>query len=164
MSIWLYSGSFDPMTLGHMDIIKKAAAQCDTLIVGIAANPNKAGHFTLQQRCDMAARCTAALPNVKVAQCSGLLVNAARAMGAKAIVRGVRNFADWEYEMQLCEVNRRLAPELQTLFMPADPALSFISSTVVREMAHHGADLTPVVPAEVLEDIRQRFYHKEEHT
>ncbi|MDD3243295.1 MAG: pantetheine-phosphate adenylyltransferase [Eubacteriales bacterium] len=157
MSTWIYSGSFDPVTLGHLDILQKASRLCDTLIVAIAINPDKQGCFSLEERKAMLERCTGQLPNVRVEVFHGLLVEQARRSGACVIVRGIRTYADWEYENQLCEVNRRLAPELQTLYLPCDPQLSYISSSIVREMARHQADLTHVVPAQALEAIRQRF-------
>lgn len=158
MKAWVYSGSFDPITVGHMDIIERCARLCDQLIIGIGVNAAKSPAFTLEQRSDMVMRCTAHLSNVKVELFDGLLVDFVRRCGACAIVRGIRSIGDYEYEYQLASINRQLEPGIDTVYLSALPQLSFISSTVVRELAQYGTDLSQVVPPAVLEDIQARFY------
>ncbi|MDD4796274.1 MAG: pantetheine-phosphate adenylyltransferase [Eubacteriales bacterium] len=158
MKTWVYSGSFDPITCGHMDIITRGAQLCDKLVVGIGVNAAKSAFFTLDERLDMVKRCTAHVPNIHVALFDGLLVDFVREHDACAILRGIRSAGDYEYECQLASINRHLADDVDTVYLSALPALSFISSTVVRELAQYGAALRQVVPPAVLEDIQARFY------
>jgi len=157
MRRWIYAGSFDPPTLGHMDIITRAAALCDELLVGVLVNVHKKPMFTLEERVAMLEACTAHLPSVRVVTHQGLLVAFAREQGCEAIVRGVRNVADFDNEAQQAHVNRHLGDGMETVLLYADPAYSWVSSTAVREAATMGAQIAGMVPQEILETIQRRF-------
>lgn len=151
----IYPGTFDPLTLGHLDIIGRAAALFDRLIVGVFTNAAKSPLFTLEERLAILKRETAALPGtIEVIACSGLLVDAAGKAGASAIVRGLRSGTDFDYEAPMAGMNRQLAPTIDTVFLVAAPALQPISSTLVKEIARGGGDIaafvTPAVAQETL--------------
>ncbi|OSM04829.1 pantetheine-phosphate adenylyltransferase [Magnetofaba australis] len=152
--IAIYAGSFDPITLGHLDIIKRGAALFDTLVVGVAVNRSKKTLFSAEQRLDHVTRAVADLPNVHVRRIDGLLVQFAKSMGAQALLRGLRVMTDFEYEFQMAAMNRQLAPSLETLFLTAEESTTFISSSMIKEIACNGGDVTPFVPALVIDDLR----------
>ena len=131
-------GSFDPMTLGHLSFIIKASEMFDNVIVAIMNNSAKNSFFTLLERKEIAEKTCMELENVKVITADGMLADVARAMDAKYIVKGVRNTTDFEYEQSMAKVNRALAPDVQTIYLPADPAFEIVSSTLVREMLCNG--------------------------
>ena len=131
-------GSFDPMTLGHLSFIIKASEMFDNVIVAIMNNSAKNSFFTLLERKEIAEKTCMELENVKVITADGMLVDVARAMGAKYIVKGVRNTIDFEYEQSMAKINRALAPDVQTIYLPADSAFEIVSSTLVREMLNNG--------------------------
>ena len=153
MKTVLYPGSFDPITLGHVDIIRRAARLCDTLIVVVMKNIYKRGAFPVQQRMEMIQRVCANVPNVRVCTWEGLLVDCARAYGADAVVRGLRAANDFEYEFQMAQLNRRLYAQLETLFIMTAPEYAYISSSAVREIASFGGDVSALVPGEILEEV-----------
>jgi pantetheine-phosphate adenylyltransferase len=141
-------GSFDPVTNGHLDIIHRAARLHDEVLVVVGANLAKEGLFTVEERLAMLREVTAGLPNVSVDQFTGLLVDFCRARGVSAIVKGLRAVSDFEYEMEMAQMNYRLA-EIETLFMTANPLYSFLRSSLVKEIAKYGGDVTSLVPEPV---------------
>ena len=141
-------GSFDPVTNGHLDIIRRAARLHDEVLVVVGANLAKEGLFTVEERLAMLREVTVDLPNVSVDKFTGLLVDFCRARGVSAIVKGLRAVSDFEYEMEMAQMNYRLA-EVETLFMSANPLYSFLRSSLVKEIAKYGGDVTSLVPEQV---------------
>lgn len=158
--ICVYAGSFDPVTVGHEDIIRRAAKLCDKLLVTVMYNPAKTGCFTVAQRLEMLERVTADIPNVQVDAWDGLMVDYVRKMGASYVVRGLRGVADFESETNLAQVNARLLPGLETIFLMTKPELGCVSSSVVREAVLFGADYSSFVPACVYADIKTHLEKK----
>ena len=154
----IYPGSFDPITLGHLNIIKRAAVCFDRLIVCVMVNSEKnKGLFTPDERVELIRRVVAKLPNVEVEQSSGLLSDYARQKKACAVVKGLRAVSDYEKEVQMALINRKLNPRLDTMIMPSSAKYTYLSSSVVKEMAYYGADLTDFVPREIIKDVNQRM-------
>ena len=153
----LYPGSFDPVTLGHLDIIRRAAAIFDTVVVGVLHNPEKKGCFSVEQRVDMLQRVCRDMPNVQVISYGGLLAQLTKETGISVVVRGVRGVADLESETAMARINRQLNPALETLFLPASPEMGEISASMVRQLAAFGADLSAYVPQEALPVILAAF-------
>ena len=149
----LYPGTFDPITNGHQDLVRRAASLFDHVIVAIAANPNKAPMFPLEVRVDLARRVLHDLPNVEVLGYSGLTVDFARLHKARVVVRGLRAVSDFEFEFQLANMSRHLEREIETVFLTPQEQFTFISSTLVREIAILGGDVRefvdPIVEAEL---------------
>ena len=149
----MYPGTFDPITNGHQDLVRRAAGIFDRVIVAIASNPNKAPLFSLEQRVDLARKVLADLPNVEVMGYSGLTVEFARKHDLSVVVRGLRAVSDFEFEFQLANMSRHLAREIETVFLTPQEQFTFISSTLVREIAILGGDVHefvhPVVAAEL---------------
>ncbi|OBU13715.1 pantetheine-phosphate adenylyltransferase [Photobacterium aquimaris] len=153
----IYPGTFDPITNGHLDLIERAAAMFDHVIVGVAFNPTKKPLFTLEERVDLAQQITAHLPNVEIVGFSGLLVNFAKEHHANILVRGLRAVSDFEYEFQLANMNRRLMPELETVFLTPAEENSFISSTIVKEVALHKGDVSQFVDPIITQALLAKF-------
>ncbi len=149
----IYPGTFDPITNGHQDLVRRAASMFEHVVVAIAANPNKAPMFPLEARVDMARRVLHDLPNVEVLGYSGLTVEFARANQATVVVRGLRAVSDFEFEFQLANMSRHMAREIETVFLTPQEQFTFISSTLVREIAVLGGDVRefvhPIVEAEL---------------
>ena len=149
----LYPGTFDPITNGHHDLVRRAAGLFDHVIVAIAANPNKAPMFSLDERVDLARRVLRDLSNVEILGYSGLTVDCARQHNAAVIVRGLRAVSDFEFEFQLANMSRHLAREIETVFLTPQEQFTFISSSLVREIAILGGDVSefvdPIVEAEL---------------
>jgi len=149
----VYPGTFDPITNGHHDLVRRAASIFDRVVVAIAANPNKAPMFSLEQRIDLAQQVLSDLPNVDVRGYSGLTVDFARDNGLHIVVRGLRAVSDFEFEFQLATMSRHLWRDLETVFLTPQDQFTFISSTLVREIATFGGDVSefvhPVVQAEL---------------
>ncbi|MEW7979318.1 MAG: pantetheine-phosphate adenylyltransferase [gamma proteobacterium symbiont of Phacoides pectinatus] len=156
MATAIYPGTFDPITNGHSDLIKRAARLFDRVILAVAANPGKAPVFTLDERVALAREVLAGLENVEIREFDSLLVEFARAAGAGVILRGLRAVSDFEYEFQLAGMNRRLAPEVETLFLTPAEQYAYISSSLVREIAALGGDVSEFVHPRVSEALRQR--------
>ncbi|MWL73108.1 pantetheine-phosphate adenylyltransferase, partial [Escherichia coli] len=145
----IYPGTFDPITNGHIDIVTRAASMFDQVILAIAASPSKKPLFDLDERVALAESATAHLPNVKVVGFSDLMANFARTQQANILIRGLRAVADFEYEMQLAHMNRHLMPELESVFLMPSKEWSFISSSLVKEVARHAGDVTHFLPENV---------------
>lgn len=152
----LCPGTFDPVTNGHLDIIERAAQGFDVVVVGVLDDPVKRPLFTASERVSMLKDATASLPNVEIVAFSGLLVGFARARGADLIVKGLRAVTDFEYEIQMAQMNRRLAG-VETLFMTAAPSWSYLSSSLVKEVARLGGDVTGLVPPLVAERLVEKL-------
>ncbi len=141
-------GSFDPITLGHLDVFERAAAQFDELVVAVLFNPNKKGMFSAQERIDMITESTAHLPNLRVEAGQGLVVDFARDRGLTAIVKGLRTGTDFEYELQMAQMNRHVAG-VDTFFVATTPQYSFVSSSLAKEVATFGGDVSALLPEAV---------------
>jgi pantetheine-phosphate adenylyltransferase len=153
----LYPGTFDPPTNGHVDLIQRGAKLFDHLTVAILINPVKDPLFTVDERIEMLTEATSALGNVSIATFEGLMVDFARRQGASAVLRGIRAISDYEYEFQMALMNRRLAPEIETVFLQPAGRYSFVSSRMVKEVFSFGGDLTGLVPPNVLKRLRTRM-------
>ena len=155
--ICVYPGSFDPPTVGHLDVIQRAAALFDEVIVAVMHNVAKRGSFTVEERMDMLSRAAGHLQNVRVDKWDGLTVDYVRKAGACAVVRGLRAVSDFESEMTLAQVNSRLLPGMETVFLMSRPEHACISSSVVREAASFGADISAFVPDCIAQEVAERF-------
>lgn len=154
--IAIYPGTFDPITNGHLDIIERAHKHVDTLIVAVSQNPGKSPMFTLEERVATVKEVLYGTDGIEVETFDGLLVDFAQARGAKLVVKGLRAVSDFEYEMQMAQMNHRLAG-VDTLFMVATPAYSFLSSSLVKEVARFGGSVDGLVPAEVARRLEERI-------
>ncbi|MEB3333826.1 MAG: pantetheine-phosphate adenylyltransferase [Cyanobacteriota bacterium] len=154
----LYPGSFDPLTLGHLDLIERGAVLFDGLVVAVLQNPSKTAAFPLERRLEQIRRATAHLAAVEVRSFDGLTVEVARECGAGVILRGLRAMSDFEFELQLAHTNKSLAPQLETLFLATAAHHSFLSSSVVKEVARFGGDVTHMVPRGEADDLGRLFY------
>lgn len=153
----VYPGSFDPITNGHLDIIKRASRVYDKVVVGVLSNKSKMPLFTAEERVDMIKRVTRELDNVEVDTFEGLLVDFAKSKNATVIVKGLRTVADFEYEFQMALLNKALNPEYETMFMMTDTKYSYISSSMVKELAGFHGDLTGFVPCDIIETIKKKY-------
>jgi pantetheine-phosphate adenylyltransferase len=156
----IYPGSFDPITNGHLDLIERGSRLADRLIVAILKNDEKRALFSTAERMEMMREVLAPWPNVKIASFEGLLVNFAIASGASMIVRGIRAVSDYEYELQMALMNRRLQPGIETVFLMAAESYSFVSSRLVKEVIRLGGDISGLVPPSVEHQLKQRFLLK----
>ena len=160
MATALCPGSFDPVTLGHLDIIERTSRHFDLVIVGVIRNPQKTqSMFSLEERQEMLKECTAHLSNIKIEFFKGLLVEFARDHGADAIVKGLRAVTDFDYELQMAQMNQRLTG-IDTFFISTSPQYSFLSSSLVREVARFGGDVSSMVPKQVAHRLTEMFPHK----
>jgi len=153
----LYPGTFDPPTNGHLDLIQRGARIFDRLTVAILVNPVKNPLFTVEERVEMLEEVAVPLGNVFVATFDGLMVEFARQQGASAVLRGIRAISDYEHEFQMALMNRRLAPEIETVFLQPAGRYSFVSSRMVKEVFSFGGDVTGLVPPNVLKRLRARI-------
>lgn len=155
----LVPGTFDPITSGHLDVIRRASQLFDEVVVGVAASKNKGGGplFTLEERVGLARAVTSELPNVSVQPFSVLLVDFARSIGATAVVKGLRATTDFEYEFQMAMLNYQLESELETLFVMSSPAYMYVSSSIVKEVASLGGEVSGLVPQQVEEALRAKY-------
>jgi len=161
MSIAVYPGSFDPITLGHLNIIRRAASVFDELLVCVMVNSDKRPMFSAAERVDFIERTVARFGNVKAEASKDLLVKYMQDKGAKVIIKGLRAVSDFDHEFQLALVNRELDRGVETLFMPSSVKYTYLSSSVVKEMARYGADLSAFVPMEIIEDVAIRAKSEE---
>lgn len=157
MQTGICPGSFDPVTLGHVDVIGRAAKLFDQVVVCVVANANKKTLFTLEERCDHVRRVTAHLPNVRVDTWNGLLVDYADRYENPVVVRGLRALSDFEYEFMMALTNKKLNPRVETMFLASDERYTYLSSSGVREIARFNGDFSQFVPAEIAEDLRRKF-------
>ena len=157
MKIAIYPGSFDPVTLGHLNIIKRAANCFDKLIVCVMVNSSKHGMFTPPERVELLRRATQRFPNVEVDYSDELLAAYARRRGARVVVKGLRAVSDYEQEVQMAMINRKLNHNLETMFLASSEKYTYLSSTIVKEMARYGADLKEFIPREIVEDVQERL-------
>lgn len=157
MKIAVYPGSFDPMTNGHLDILKRAASLFDHLIVGVLVNQNKKCLFSPEERVDMINEATHDLENVRVMHFNGLLVDFCDKVGATAVIRGLRAVSDYEYEVQMFAANYKLNPKVETIFLMSQPKYSFLSSSVVKEIAFYGGHIEDMVTPAIAEALKNRM-------
>lgn len=153
----IYPGSFDPVTYGHLDIIERSCKIADELIVGVLNNNAKMPLFSVEERVKMLREATKELKNVKVVEFEGLLVDFAKAIDAKVVIRGLRAITDFEYELQMTQTNHKLEPDVETLFLTTSIEYSFLSSTTVKEVAAFGGDITQFVPEVVVKEIEEKM-------
>ncbi|MEE0884752.1 MAG: pantetheine-phosphate adenylyltransferase, partial [Faecalimonas sp.] len=153
----IYPGSFDPVTYGHLDIIERAARISDELIVGVLQNKAKTPLFSVEERVTILCEVTKNLKNVKIVPFEGLLIDFAKQMDAKVIVRGLRAITDFEYELQMSQTNRKLNADVETLFLTTSLDYSYLSSTTVKEVASFGGDITQFVPEFVAEKVTEKI-------
>ena len=157
MRTGVYPGTFDPITLGHMDIIRRAAHLVDRLVIGVTTNPSKSPMFTVEERLAMVRRETAGLPgDIRIVSFDSLLMDFAEREGATMIIRGLRAVADFEYEFQMAGMNQQLNDDIETVFLMADVSLQPIASRLVKEIAIYGGDVSSFVPQAVAGEIRER--------
>ena len=153
----IYPGTFDPITLGHIDIIERAAFLFDEVVITVARNIGKQPLFTVEERMDMIRESVRHLPGVKVDNFDGLIVDYAKTTNAQAMIRGLRAMSDFEYEFQMALVNRTLYPDMVQVFLMPHEAYTHLNSTVVREVASFGGDISPFVSAHVVKKLREKF-------
>ena len=153
----VYPGSFDPATYGHLDIIKRASVSFDRVIVGVLHNSAKSPLFSVEERVKMLKEVTKDLGNVKVVPFDGLLVEFARQQKARLVIRGLRAITDFEYEIQMSQTNHKLEPEVETMFLTTNLKYSYLSSTIVREVAAFGGDISQFVPETVAKSIKEKM-------
>jgi pantetheine-phosphate adenylyltransferase len=158
----LIPGSFDPVTNGHLDVIERMARFFDQVIVAVIRNPQKAASlFTLEERQEMLSEATGHLDNVRIEFFTGLLVDFARTHGATTIVKGLRAVTDFDYELQMAQMNQSLSG-IETFFLATSPQYSFLSSSLVREVARYGGDVSGLVPANVAQQLQRRFKEEQQ--
>ncbi|NOQ14366.1 MAG: pantetheine-phosphate adenylyltransferase [Methyloprofundus sp.] len=155
--IAIYPGTFDPVTNGHIDIIARAAKLYHQVIVAVAVNRNKTPLFSIEQRVELLQQVTSHFDNVKIIGFDNLLVDCAKQQGANVILRGLRAISDFEYEFQLAGMNRRLSPELETMFLTPAEQYEFISSSMIKEIARLGGDVSEFVPRSVQQQLLEKF-------
>ena len=161
MKIAIVPGSFDPVTNGHIDIIKRTAELFDEVYVAILVNSSKKPLFTVEERIELLKHVTSDIKNVKIESFSGLLVDFARKKKASCIVKGLRAVSDYEYEVQMALTNKQIAPEIETLFIPTSGLYSYLSSSIVKEVAKYGGDLSQMLPNEIIEVIQNKIGGKQ---
>ena len=157
MKTWVYPGSFDPVTNGHIDIIKRAAQTCDQLVVGVLVNPSKTYSFSVQERIDMLKKVTKDMQNVVIDGFTGLLVDFLHKHEAGVIIKGLRAVSDYEYELQMAHLNKHVDNSVETIFMMAGLHYTYISSSTVKELGRYGADIRGLVPEELVGEIQSRL-------
>jgi len=157
MQTAIYAGTFDPLTMGHLDLIERTSELFDRVILAVARDSGKTPVFSLKDRMHMASQVVSEMQNVEVEVFSGLLVNYAREKSAHVLIRGLRAYSDFEYEFQMALTNRKLAPDIETLFMMPKETHSYVSSSTVREVARLGGDISGFVPDVVARALRKKF-------
>ena len=162
MIVAIYPGSFDPVTLGHLNIIKRASQCFEKVIVCVMINSNKQGVFTPQERVELLRRATERFSNVEVDFSDELLAEYAKRRKAHVVVKGLRAVSDFEQEVQMAVINRKLNPRLETMFLASSEKYTYLSSTIVKEMARYGADLSDFVPREIVDDVNARMKQLQE--
>lgn len=158
--IAIYAGTFDPVTFGHIDVLERASLLFDKVIISVAGSSSKKTEFTVDERIEMISDCIKKLPNVKVESFVGLLVEYAKKKNASVIVRGLRAISDFEYEFQMALTNRKIAEDITTVFLMPNEKYTYLNSTLVREIALHGGDVSPFVPRNVLKKLKEKYKKK----
>ena len=153
----VYPGSFDPVTLGHLDIIRRTSEMFDQVIIGVLNNKSKSPLFSVEERVNMLKEVTADLPNVEVQSFAGLLIDFVRQNDARVIVRGLRAITDFEYELQMAQTNRVIAPEVDTVFLTTNLKYSYLSSSIVKESAEFDGDITEFLPPAVVKRVHDKM-------
>ena len=153
-----YPGTFDPITVGHLDIIKRSAKIYDQIIVAVMENKNKHCTFSKEERVELIKECVKDLPNVTVVFGEGLTVDLAKQLDCKVIVRGIRAVSDYEYELGLATANMNLNNEIETVFMVAKPELSFLSSSIAKEIASFNGDISSYIPSAIIDKVSKKLY------
>ncbi|WP_447555264.1 pantetheine-phosphate adenylyltransferase [Vreelandella sp. EE22] len=156
-TIAVYPGTFDPITNGHFDLIERAARMFDQVVIAVAESPNKQPALSLEKRIALAESACCALPNISTVGFSSLLTTLMNELGARIMLRGIRAASDFEYELQLANMNRAQNPELESVFLTPAVENSYISSTIVREIAKLGGDVSALVPPQVVQALRERY-------
>ena len=156
----VYPGSFDPATYGHLDIIRRASISFDQVIVGVLHNSAKSPLFSVEERVNILQEATKGLENVEIVSFSGLTIEFARECGAKVIIRGLRAITDFEYELQMAQTNRVLAPDIDTMFLTTNLEYAYLSSTTVKEVAVFGGDISKFVPGFVREEVYRKLKNR----
>ena len=157
MKIAIYPGSFDPMTFGHLDIIERSAKMVDKLYVSVLINSAKNPLFSIDERVSMIKELTSHIPNVEVTAFEGLLVDYAKKMNASILVRGLRAVTDFEYELQIAQTNRIVNPDVDTIFLTTNLEYSYLSSTIVKEVASYGGDIHKFVPEQIADAVYKKL-------
>ena len=157
LKIAVYPGSFDPITCGHSDIIKRSCKLFDKVIVAVLNNSQKSPMFEVEERVELIKKCIKDLPNCEVRSFSGLLVDFVKESGANTVVRGLRAISDFEYEFQMALLNKKLAPTVETVFMVTNLNCLYISSSVVKEICHCGGNAEGLIPDEIIKDIKDKI-------
>ncbi len=160
MKVWIYPGSFDPFTLGHVNVARRAAALCDKLIVSVMINKKKQGAFSIDERVEMARKSLKGETNIEVIHYDGLLVDLMEEKGATAVVRGLRSESDYRYEAEMAAANSLLDPNYEAILFPCRPDLVFISSGIVREVASFGGDISGMVSEEIIDEVSAKLKNK----
>ena len=163
MKTGIYAGSFDPITLGHLDVIRRAARITKRLIIAVLNNNAKSPAFSVEERLELIRKVTRDIPNVEVMSFSGLTVDFAKEQNANVLVRGLRAVTDFEYELQIAQLNHKLNPEIDTIFLTTSVEYSYLSSSIVKEIASYGGDISQFVPEEVVEDVYNKLYKPKEN-
>ena len=157
-NIGICPGSFDPVTMGHLDIIERSRKVFDHVIVAVMINPSNKTLFSVEERIDLLRRATAGMENVEVVGFAGLLADYAKQRGATAVIKGLRAVTDFEYEFQQALTNKKLNPDMETLFMTTNSEHMFLSSSIVKQIAMFGGDISNFVPECILEDVKNRIH------
>ena len=157
----IYPGSFDPVTLGHLDIIRRASKTVSELIVGVLNNGGKTPLFTIEERVEMLKEVTKDLPNVKVMSFSGLLVDFAKHTDSNLVVRGLRAISDFDYELQMAQTNRKMNADVDTMFLATSLEYAYLSSTIMKEVANFGGDLSKFAPREITDAVEEKLKKRE---
>ena len=157
MSKWIYAGSFDPVTKGHLDIIGRAAKVNDEIVVAVLVNKDKEPLFSLEERIGMLKKCTQHIKGVSIKSFEGLLMDFVEKENARALVRGLRTISDFDYEFRMAAINKRLNPEIETIFIMAGTEYSYISSSAVKEIGILGGNISQMVPEGILNEIETKF-------
>jgi len=158
MRIGIYAGSFDPLTNGHLDIFERANVICDKVIIAVAKNITKKTLFNIEERVEMIKECCGSVGNSEVTSFNGLLIDYCREKGVSVIIRGIRAIIDFDYEYAIALLNRRLLPEVETIFLVANSEYSFISSSMVKEVAGYGGDVSTLVPQFVNDTLAKKLF------
>ena len=159
-TVAVYAGSFDPVTFGHLDLVKRAAKLFDRVVVAVGIHPTRRPLFDVDERLGLLKQATADMPRIEVASFEGLLIQYCQKIGARILVRGLRQSMDFEYELQIAHANADMAPEVETVFLPTSTAYGFLTASLVREIASHGGDVSRYAPSIVCEALERKFADK----